>query len=246
MATENGVPLDASGRDAESSASAPAPTSSSDDVKSNASSPTTQLRVGRLVKAHGLKGAFKVELYTDDPDSRFTPGASFTLQVPESSPWHRKTITLREFRWMNSHPVAFFEGIDDRNAAEELIRAILWVDHDITAPSNEDDAWYDHQLVGLQALRDGEVIGRIVRVDHFPAQDLLIVKTAAGDVMVPFVAAIVPKVDIAAGTVTLTPPPGLFEELPGAADEATAEPVGDADDADDDAPAAEADDTDEA
>ena len=48
----------------------------------------TQLRVGRLVKAHGLKGAFKLELYTDDPDGRFTPGSTFTLQVPESSPWH--------------------------------------------------------------------------------------------------------------------------------------------------------------
>ena len=45
-----------------------------------------QLRVGRLIKAHGLKGALKVELYTDAPDRRFTPGAVFTLQVPTSSP----------------------------------------------------------------------------------------------------------------------------------------------------------------
>ena len=52
----------------------------------------TQLRVGRLVKAHGLKGALKLELYTDDPDGRFVPGASFTLQVPESSPWHGKPL----------------------------------------------------------------------------------------------------------------------------------------------------------
>ena len=58
----------------------------------------TQLRVGRLVKAHGLKGALKLELYTDDPDGRFVPGAVFTLQVPESSPWHGKTVTVREFR----------------------------------------------------------------------------------------------------------------------------------------------------
>ena len=50
----------------------------------------TQLRVGRLVKAHGLKGALKIELYTDDPDGRFVPGATFTLQVPETSPWHER------------------------------------------------------------------------------------------------------------------------------------------------------------
>ena len=71
-----------------------------------------QLRVGRLVKAHGLKGAIKLELYTDDPEGRFVPGATFTLQVPEASPWHGKTLTVREFKWMNSHPVAFFEGVD--------------------------------------------------------------------------------------------------------------------------------------
>lgn len=231
MSTENGVSLDVSGRGAEESASAPAPTASASEApaanSSSDSAPRTQLRVGRLVKAHGLKGAFKVELYTDDPDARFVPGAVFTLQVPANSPWHRKEITLREFRWMNSHPVAFFEGVDDRTTADELVRAILWVEQDPAAPSNEEDAWYDHQLVGLEALRDGEVIGRVVRVDHLPAQDLLIVKTPAGEVMVPFVAAIVPSVDIAAGTVTLTPPPGLFEAVPGADDD----DEGDADEA---------------
>ena len=138
----------------------------------------TQLRVGRLVKAHGLKGALKLELYTDDPEGRFTPGASFTLQVPESSPWHGKSLTVREFRWMNSHPVAFFEGVDDRSAAEELVRAILWIDQDDDDTVAEDDAWYDHQLVGLDVVRDGEVVGRVIRVDHFPAQDLLIVRAA--------------------------------------------------------------------
>ena len=175
-----------------------------------------QLRVGRLVKAHGLKGGLKVELYTDDPKGRFTPGATFTLQVPESSPWHGKPLTVREFRLMNSHAVAFFEGVDDRSAAEELLRAILWIDEDAATAPAEDDAWYDHQLVGLDVVRDGEVVGRVIRVDHFPAQDLLIVR-APGDreVLVPFVKAIVPEVDIEAGRVVVTPPPGLFEDLPG-------------------------------
>jgi 16S rRNA processing protein RimM len=185
-----------------------------------------QLRVGRLVKAHGLKGAIKLELYTDDPDGRFVPGATFTLQVPESSPWHGKPLTVREFRWMNSHPVAFFEGVEDRDAAEELIRAILWIDQDADAPSTEDNAWYDHQLVGLDVVRDGDVVGRVIRVDHFPAQDLLVVR-APGDreILVPFVSAIVPEVDIEAGRIVVTPPAGLFEDLPGD-DDAETEPEG--------------------
>ena len=175
----------------------------------------TQLRVGRLVKAHGLKGALKLELYTDDPEGRFTPGASFTLQVPESSPWHGKPLTVREFRWMNSHPVAFFEGVDDRSAAEELVRALLWIDQDPEDAPTEDDAWYDHQLVGLDVVRDGEIVGRVIRVDHFPAQDLLIVRAPDDrEVLVPFVKAIVPEVDVDGGRVLVTPPAGLFEDLP--------------------------------
>jgi 16S rRNA processing protein RimM len=176
-----------------------------------------QLRVGRLVKAHGLKGALKLELYTDDPDGRFVPGATFTLQVPESSPWHGKPLTVREFRWMNSHPVAFFEGVDDRTAAEELVRAILWIDQDAETTTVEDNAWYDHQLVGLDVVREGAVVGRVIRVDHFPAQDLLIVRPTGSDaeILVPFVSAIVPEVDIAAGRLVVTPPAGLFEDLPG-------------------------------
>ncbi len=177
-----------------------------------------QLRVGRLVKAHGLKGALKLELYTDNPERRFVTGAEFTLQVPEASPWHGKSVTVREYRVMNGNPVVFFEDIDDREAAEGLVRAILWIDQD--ADEVEDDAWYDHQLVGLDVVRDDEVIGKVSRVEHMPAQDLLIVRPtgagADGDVMVPFVKAIVPAVDVAGGRVIVTPPAGLFEELPDA------------------------------
>ena len=173
---------------------------------------TTQLRVGRLVKAHGLKGALKVELYTDDPGKRFVPGATFSLQVPTSSPWHGKSIELIELRWYNSHPVAFFVGVDDRTAAESLVKAILWIDADVAA-EQEPDAWYDHQLVGLRVLRDGAEVGKVARVEHMPAQDLLVIATADREVLVPFVSAIVPAVDLQAGTVTVTPPAGLFEEL---------------------------------
>lgn len=207
--TEVSAETDDPGTDPVASSKAPAPAAK------------TQLRVGRLVKAHGLKGAIKLELYTDDPDGRFVPGATFTLQVPVSSPWHGKPLTVREFRWMNSHPVAFFEGVDDRNAAEELIRAILWVDEDVEAAPTEDDAWFDHQLVGLDVVRDGETIGRVARVDHMPAQDLLIVHLRPEDdgdsreVLVPFVKAIVPEVDVAGGRVVVTPPAGLFEDVPG-------------------------------
>nr|WP_253259273.1 ribosome maturation factor RimM [Subtercola boreus] len=179
----------------------------------------TQLRVGRLTKAHGLKGAIKLELFTDDPERRFVPGSVFTLQVPSTSPWHGKTLELAELRWYNGHPVGFFVGVPDRTAAESLAKAILWIDHDLSETTDEEDAWFDHQLVGLAVIRDGVRIGTMTQIDHLAAQDLLHVSTVSGEVLVPFVKAIVSEVDVAGGTITVTPPPGLFEELPSSDDD---------------------------
>lgn len=178
----------------------------------SAKRPESGLRVGRLLKAHGLKGAIKLELYTDDPALRFVPGSVYTLQVPDESPWFGKTVTLKELKWYNDQAVVFLDGIDDRNDAESLIKAILWVDEDKDQRPAEEDAWYDYQLIGLSVRRDGVSVGTITRVDHFPSQDLLIVETGSGEVLVPFVKAIVTGVDIEAGTMDIDPPIGLFEE----------------------------------
>jgi 16S rRNA processing protein RimM len=171
----------------------------------------TKLRVGRLVKAHGLKGAIKLELYTDSPDQRFQPGQVLELQVPETSEWFGKTIKVLELRFYNQSPVLFLEGIDDRSKAETLIKAILLIETDVDALPEEPEAWYDHQLVGLKALVGGEIVGTVARVDHLPAQDLLAIETVNGEVLVPFVKQIVPEVNVALGQITLTPPDGLFE-----------------------------------
>ncbi|WP_449283905.1 ribosome maturation factor RimM [Leucobacter sp.] len=173
------------------------------------------LRVGRLTKPHGLKGGIKLELFTDNPELRFVPGAVFHLQVPEDSPWFGRTITMRELRWFNDSPVGFFEELPDRTAAEGIVRAILWIDEQTVAAGEEENAWYDHQLVGMSVVRDDVVLGTVAEVQHFPAQDLLAVTTDRGTVLVPFVEAIVPSVDLEAGVVRVTPPAGLFEEAEG-------------------------------
>jgi 16S rRNA processing protein RimM len=179
---------------------------------SSAKRPESGLRVGRLLKAHGLKGAIKLELYTDDPALRFVPGSVYTLQVPDESPWVGKTVTLKELKWYNDQAVVFLEGIDDRDAAESLVKAILWIDEDQDSRPIEEDAWYDYQLIGLTVRRNGLAVGTISRVDHFPSQDLLIVDTGDSEVLVPFVKAIVTGVDIESGTMDIDPPIGLFED----------------------------------
>jgi 16S rRNA processing protein RimM len=135
------------------------------------------------------------------------------LQVPQESPWFGKTVTVTELRWYNQMPVIFLKDVEDRTAAESLIKAILLVQADTTILPTESDAWYDHQLVGLKVFRNDVEVGEVVRVDHLPSQDMLIVKSGENEVLVPFVKAIVPEVDIKAGKVIVTPPLGLFEEI---------------------------------
>ena len=120
---------------------------------------------------------------------------------------------MKELRYYNQAPVLFLENIDDRNAAETLIKAILLVTADVEILPEEPDAWYDHQLVGLKVIRDGVQVGEVIRVDHLPAQDCLTIKTDADEVLLPFIKAFVPTVDIDKGEVTITPPGGLFEEV---------------------------------
>jgi len=185
--------------------------------------PQDRLRVGRLTKPHGLKGAIKLELFTDNPEARFSPGSTFSVQVPEDSPWFGKTITIRELKWFNEQPVGFFDEISDRTAAESIVKAILWIDQSEAESLVEPDAWYTHQLAGLSVRRDGIEIGTVSAVQHFPAQDILVVKTDRGEVLVPFVSAIVPEVNIEQRFITVTPPLGLFEtpddeDAPGDAD----------------------------
>jgi 16S rRNA processing protein RimM len=174
---------------------------------------STKLRVGRLLKAHGLKGAIKLELYTDSPNERFSQGAVLELQVPETSPWFGKTVTVAELKWFNTSPVLFLEDVVDRDTAESLIKAILLVDQPLDESPSEPDAWFDHQLVGLKVFRDGVQIGELARVDHLPAQDLLAIRVDDREVLLPFVKAFVPKVDVEAGLIEITPPGGLFEEI---------------------------------
>ena len=164
-----------------------------------------------MVKAHGLKGAIKLELYTDSPNERFAPGQVLELQVPETSDWFGKTVKVGEMKMYNQSPVIFLEGITSRELAETLVKAILLVESDPEVLPPEPDAWYDHQLVGLDVMWGDDKVGVISRVDHLPSQDLLAVETPKGEVLIPFVKAIVPLVDVENKKVIVTPPGGLFE-----------------------------------
>jgi 16S rRNA processing protein RimM len=123
-------------------------------------------------------------------------------------------VTVATVRDHNGTLLLGFEEVLDRTAAEALRGALL--EADVPEEVDEPDAWYDHQLVGLRALDPaGGDLGEVVAVEHLPAQDLLVVRRPEGARrMVPFVAAIVPSVDVPGGTLVVDAPPGLLDDLP--------------------------------
>jgi 16S rRNA processing protein RimM len=100
-----------------------------------------------------------------------------------------------------------FEGIEDRNAIEELRNELLYADVDIEAPGVDEDDYHVLQLVGCKAfLVDGDLLGEVTDVLNLPGQDVLVVKTHDGEVLIPFVRQLVPIVDIKVKRMTVIPP----------------------------------------
>jgi 16S rRNA processing protein RimM len=163
-----------------------------------------QLTVARIGRAHGLRGELALDLRTDDPEERFAIGAVLGTDRAGVGPFTVTRTREQQGRWV----VAFAE-VADRTAAEALRGVSLVVEEDV---SDEDDAWYPHELAGLRVEHvDGRVLGVVVGLEHLPAQDVLLVKETDGArTLVPFVRAIVPVVDVAGGRVVLDPPGGLL------------------------------------
>jgi len=167
-----------------------------------------QLVIGRILRPHGVRGEVVVDVRTDSPDERYAVGA-----VLETDPAAAGPLTIAELRPHQGRLLVFFDGITDRDTADELRGVLLCVDSSTVPDPPDPDEFHDHQLVGLRAeSAEGELIGEVLRVDHAPASDLLVVRLTDGRTgLVPFVRAIVPTVDVAGGRVVLTPPDGLFD-----------------------------------
>jgi 16S rRNA processing protein RimM len=174
-----------------------------------------ELVVGRVVRPHGVRGEVVVEIRTDSPDERFVPDAMVGTDPAEVGPLRIVAVRRHYGRTEGgrSRLLVQFDGYADRDEAETLRGVYLTVDSASLPPLQDPDEFHDHQLVGLAAVNpDGDVLGRVVRVEHAPASDLLVLARPDGrEALVPFVKAIVPEVDLAAGRVVLTPPEGLLD-----------------------------------
>ncbi|GAB3260573.1 ribosome maturation factor RimM [Arthrobacter pigmenti] len=168
-----------------------------------------QVQVARIGKPHGIRGEVTVQLMTDEPESRFVEGATFDVEPAGLGP-----LTVSKSRWNKDILLLGFEEIRDRNAAERLRGSKLLLETEDA--EDDEDAWYEHELVGLKVRVPGPAgyddVGTVAALQVLPAQDLLVVKTAEGEeVLVPFVSQLVPEINTDEGFILIDPPEGLFE-----------------------------------
>lgn len=174
----------------------------------------SQLLVARIGKPHGLHGESTVQTHTDSPERRFAVGAVFATEAAAGSGVPR-ALTIRSARLHRDIWLLGFEEIPDRTGAESLRGTRLFVAAEDAARDDEgqDDGYYEDDLVGLAAVDAAGVrLGEVTGLETGAVQDLLVIRLTSGaQALVPFVEAIVPEVDLEAGRVVLTPPPGLLE-----------------------------------
>jgi 16S rRNA processing protein RimM len=168
-----------------------------------------RLTVGRIGKPQGIRGEVTVEVRTDAPEIRFASGS-----VLLTDPGDRGPLTVESTRDQNGRLMVAFAGFSDRNQAETLRNTLLQVEATDVPPSEDPDEFHDTQLIGMTAdLVDGSRLGEVTDVLHLPHGDVLVVSRpdGAGEVLVPFVLAMVPEVDVPGGRLVVDPPEGLLD-----------------------------------
>lgn len=172
-----------------------------------AADPGELVAVGRIGPARGVRGDLFVEPWTDTPDERFAPGTRLRTEPAEAGP-----LTVEAASTAGGKLVVRFAGVADRVAAEALRGIRLLVPAADRAPLDDPDEFYDTDLVGLRAREvGGGELGPVVDVVHAAGASYLVLDLSGRECLVPFVAAVVPTVDVAAGLVLVDPPEGLFD-----------------------------------
>jgi 16S rRNA processing protein RimM len=165
-----------------------------------------QICVARIGAAHGTTGEVRLWPFTGDPQAVGRYGA---LDTAEGC-----SIEIESLRPTKGFFIARIKGVTDRNGAERLRNVDLFVPRDRLPPPAADEYYYA-DLIGLAAEdTNGHPIGTVIAIHDFGAGDLLeIVPPGGGETMLlPFTAAVAPKVDIAAGRMVLDLPAEIEAE----------------------------------
>jgi 16S rRNA processing protein RimM len=162
---------------------------------------TERICVAQIGAPHGVRGEVKLRSFTEQPEAFMSYG-------PLESEDGTRRFEVEALRPAKDHFVARFAGVADRDAAEKLTNIRLFVPRDRLPPVEDDDTYYQSDLVGLTAVTpDGVALGAVKAVHNFGAGDIIEIVPADGgtSLMVPFTVEAVPTVDIPGRRIVVVP-----------------------------------------
>ncbi len=163
--------------------------------------------VGRIARAHGIRGQVVVNPETDFAETRFQPGAVLHLRRAGTV----RPVRVTTMRLHKGRPIIGLEGVETMNDAEALAGL------EIRVPPGELEplppgVYYWHDLVGCRVETvAGEAVGEVTGVEGNAGSSRLVVRSAAGEVLIPLAQAICVNIDIAARRIAIDPPEGLLD-----------------------------------
>jgi 16S rRNA processing protein RimM len=163
--------------------------------------------VGRIARAHGIRGQVIVDPATDFPDERFRAGSVLHIRRGGAI----EAVTVETVRFHRGRPIIGLAGIGTMNAAEALAGMELRVGVDALQPLPA-GSYYHHDLIGCAVeTPNGERIGEVRGVEGDGASSRLIVESASGHVLIPMVEGICATIDVAGRKIVVAPPEGLLD-----------------------------------
>jgi len=164
------------------------------------------INIGFIRKPHGLKGYVRVEGLSDAPD-RFADLVRIGVERRDGG---RESLEIEGCRQDGKSWLMKFFGVDSTETAERLRSAYIQVPGDAVAPLPE-DAYYVFELEGCAVVtEEGEEIGVVREVMSMPANDVFVVDSPEGEVMIPVVRDIVVELSPEESRIVIRKIPGLI------------------------------------
>ena len=168
-----------------------------------------KLIIGKIVKAHGIKGDLQVYPYTQGPESLKNFKRIFT--GPQTKPQEHEIHSVKIKG--PKKVVVKLKGVDNRDQAESLLDTELWITPE-QLPKLDDDEHYHYQLIGLNVFTEqNDFLGKVKDLLDTSAHTIYIVLGPYGEILIPAVSQFVKKIDLEQGKIIVDLPPGLVPEL---------------------------------
>ncbi len=163
--------------------------------------------IGYVTKPHGVRGAFRVDPLTDDPQ-RFNQLEHFFLTLDEES---RFKFKINKVEIGPKFVIVSLDEITDRNEAEKWKNAYVEIPRDEVVQLPLGQHYYFELIGAMVQTKSGEKIGQLVDVQNYPANDVYVVEAESKEILIPVVPDIVIETNAETGTIIINPIDGLLD-----------------------------------